>query len=86
MSRSRRKRAAPADRLSVSQTPPATARDGHVVVKLADAATAAIVGTAAEYGLQWDRDSLYQFVSEIIARQLRASPEWWTGRAKDGSR
>lgn len=89
MSRSRRKRGVPKERLPTPETPPATARDGWVVVQITNAAISAIIGEAEKLGLRgdrWDPDTLYPLIAAVIARALRGTPDWWANRAGEDSR
>ena len=83
MSRARR------DRGALEQAPaapPATRRDGTVVVRITDAGVEAIIAEAARLGLdgiQWTSDALHPRIAEVVARALRATPNWWIGRTPE---
>lgn len=86
MTRSRR-RAEQAKAPDAAGAPPATWRDGKVVVEIANAGVEAIIAAAAQHGLeggQWHPDVLYRPIAEIVARALRATPGWWVGRTPEG--
>jgi hypothetical protein len=78
-----RRRAAPEQ---APAAPPATRRDGTVVVRITDAGVEAIIAEAAQHGLegqQWTSDVLHPRIAEIIARALRGTPEWWVNRTPE---
>ena len=85
MSRSRR-RAEPEQAPAAPSFPPATRRDGQVVVALTNAAVEALVAEAARHGLAgawWTAEALHPRIAEIVARALRATPGWWVGRTPE---
>lgn len=66
--------------------PAATWRDGEAVKMIADAGVNAIVTQAALHGLdsgQWNPDVLYRPIAEVVARAIRATPNWWLGRTQE---
>lgn len=82
MSRNRR-RAAPEQVPAAPSFPTATWTDGTAVVAITNAGVEAIIAEAGRLGLdgvQWTSDMLHPRIAEIIARALRATPEWWVNR------
>lgn len=85
MSRTRRGRAAQEQAPAAAGAPPATWKDGKVVVQIANAGVDALIAAAAQHGLVWHPDTLYRPIAETIARALRATPGWWVGRTPEVS-
>lgn len=88
MTRSCRHRTEQEQALAATGAPPATWRDGRVVVEVANAGVDAIIEAAARHGLDseaWTAEQLYPRVAEIVAVALRRSPNWWVGRAPEVS-
>lgn len=82
MTRARR-RAEPEQAPAAPGFPAATRRDGQVVVEIVNAGVEAIIAEAARHGLQWDADVLHPRIAELVARALRATPNWWVGRTQE---
>lgn len=83
MSRARRRRTTQEQE---PVAPPATWRDGTVVVAITNTGVEAIIAEAGRLGLEdgyWSAEQLYPRVAEIIARALRATPGWWVGRTPE---
>ena len=86
MSRARRRRPAQEQEPAAPSFPAATRRDGKVVVAITNAGVEAIIAEAGRLGLdgvQWTSDMLHPRIAEIIARALRATPEWWVNRTPE---
>jgi hypothetical protein len=86
MSRARRRRTAQEQEPAAPSFSSATWRDGTVVVQIANAGVHAIIAEAERHGLdgvQWTSDMLHPRIAEIIARALRATPEWWVNRTPE---
>ena len=79
MPRAKRKPAEPT-------APMATWGDATVVTRIANAGVEAIITAAARHGLdgeQWSSDMLHPRIAELVARALRATPDWWVGRTPE---
>lgn len=82
MNRSRRRHIAPEQPPAMPGAPPASWKDGTVVVEITDAGVEAIIDAAARHGLEWTPDMLHPRIAEVVAVALRRTPDWWVSRAR----